>query len=140
MSHSDIFLWLLAQWSCPVWIFVYHITGAHNQYHCNTSMRNTVTHQQHPNGTALRTRGFLKRKPKKVFLNSRSAKKTTCGSYVQPWLVALGGWWLVAIGGWQLATGGWWRLAVSSWSPLAVGGWRLVAVDGWRLVVPWGGP
>ena len=71
-------------------------------------------------------------------------KKTACNSYVQPSLVAIGGWWLVAIGGWWLATGGWWRLVVGDWWLVAVGcGWRLavgrrwwLAVGGgWRLVV-----
>jgi hypothetical protein len=60
-----------------------------------------------------------------VFRNGSLQNKTACTSYVEPWLVAVGGWWLVAVGG---------------WSPMAVGGWRLVAVAGWRLVVPGGGP
>ena len=63
-------------------------------------------------------------------------KKTTCSSYVQPWLVAIGCWRLVAISGWQLAVGGgWWRLAVGDWWLLAVGsGWRFAAVGGGRLL------
>ena len=80
------------------------------------------------------------------------SKTTACSSYVQPWLVAIGGWrlveiagWRLAVGGWrrlaavggswQLVMGGWWRLAaVDSWQLVAVGGWRrLVAVGGWRL-------
>ena len=77
---------------------------------------------------------------KKLFRNMVFSKMTACSSYVQPWLVAIGGWrlvdiagwWLAAVGGnWQLVMGGWWRLA-------AVDSWRL-AVGGWRLVVPWGG-
>ena len=44
------------------------------------------------------------------------SKTTACSSYVQPWLVAIGGWRLVEIAGWQLAVGGWRRLAaVGSW-------------------------
>ena len=98
-------------------------------------------------------RTFLNRKEKKTFCTSDDArqrwlaggslrekqkkkksvpvhsfpKKTACSSYVQPWLVA--------VGGWQLATGGWWWLVVVG------GGWRrLVVGGGWPLVVPWGGP
>ena len=42
-------------------------------------------------------------------------KKTACCSYVQPWLVVIGGWRL-ATGGWRLvAVGGWWRLMVDGW-------------------------
>ena len=69
-------------------------------------------------------------------------KKTARSSYVQPWLVAIGGWRLVAIGGWRLvAVGGWWRLVVGrGWWLVAVGGWRLAVGGGWRLAVPWGGP
>ena len=56
---------------------------------------------------------------KKVFLNGSFSKKAACSSYVEPWLVAVGGWrQLVAVGS----------------------GWRLVAAGGWRLVAPWGGP
>ena len=105
--------------------------------------------------------GSLRGTEKNVFPKRQFCKKTACSSYVQPWLVAIGGLRLVAIGSWRLATGGWWRLVVVGggwwlviggwwrlavvggwrWSPLAVGGgWRLVAVGGWRLVVPWGGP
>ena len=66
----------------------------------------------------LPTRGALKRdrKKKKGVPQHSFPKKTACSSYVQPWLVSVGGWRLVAIGGWQLAAGGWWWLA-------AVGGW-----------------
>ena len=89
-----------------------------------------------------------KERKKSVPLHS-FPKKTASSSYVQPWLVAGGGWRLVAIGGWQLATGGWRRLVVGDWWLVAVGSgwrlavgrrWRLAAVGGWRLVVPWGGP
>ena len=95
----------------------------------------------------------------------QNCKKTACSSYVQPWLVAIGGWqlavvgdwqlavsggwwWLAAVGGWRLVVGGGWWLAAGGWC-LAVGGgwwltggdsWRLVAVGGWWLVVPGGGP
>ena len=67
---------------------------------------------------------------------------TACSSYVQPWLVAIGGWQLVEIAGWRLAVGGWRRLAAVGgslhlvmacwWRLEAVHGWRLIAVDGWR--------
>ena len=75
-------------------------------------------------------------------------KKTARSSYVQPWLMAIGGrrlavggsWWqLVAVGGRWLVIGRHWRLVVGGWR-LAVGGsWRLVEVGGWRLVVSGGG-
>ena len=42
---------------------------------------------------------------RKEFQNC-SCKKTACSSYVEPWLVA--------IGGWRLAVGGDWWLAVGS--------------------------
>ena len=67
-----------------------------------------------------------------------------CSSYVQPWLVVIGGrrlvvgnWRLVAVGGgWQrLVVGDWWLVAVGSgWRSAVGGGWWL-AVGGWRLVV-----
>ena len=41
------------------------------------------------------------------------SKTTVCSSYVQSWLVAIGGWRLVEIG---------WRLAVGGWRQLAAGG------------------
>ena len=65
------------------------------------------------------------------------SKTTACSSYVQPWLVAIGGWRLVEIAGWRLAVGGWRRLAAvgSSWQLVMGGWWRLVAVGGWRLAV-----
>ena len=76
---------------------------------------------------------------KNVFRNGSFAKKTACSSYVQPWLVAIGGWQLVAVDGgcWQLVVGDWWLVVVGSGWRLAVGRcWRLVAVDGsWWLVV-----
>ena len=81
---------------------------------------------------------------KKLFRNMVFSKTTACSSYVQPWLVAIGGWRLVEIGGCRLAVGGWrrlvavgssWQLVMGGWRRLAaVDGWRLVAVGGWRLV------
>ena len=77
---------------------------------------------------------------KKLFRNMVFSKTTAC-RYVQPWLVAIGGWRLVEIAGWRLAAvggswqlvmGGWWRLAaVDGWRLAVGGGWRLVAVGGW---------
>ena len=53
---------------------------------------------------------------KKLFRYMVFSKTTVCSSYVQPWLVAIGGWRLVEIAGWRLAVGGWRRLAaVGSW-------------------------
>ena len=63
----------------------------------------------------LHTRVVLNGK-KKLLWNMVFSKTTACSSYVQPWLVAIGGWRLVEIAGWRLAVGGWWRLA-------AVGNW-----------------
>ena len=63
------------------------------------------------------------------------SKTTACSSYVQPWLVAIGGWRLVEIAGWRLAVGGWWLAVVGgSWQLVMGGWWRLAAVDSWRLV------
>ena len=45
------------------------------------------------------TKGVLKEGKKKSVAEREFCKKTACSSYVQPWLVALGGWRLVAIGG-----------------------------------------
>ena len=62
-------------------------------------------------------------------------KKTACRSYVQPWLVTIGGgWWRLVVvgGGWWLVIDGWWQLAV-------VGSWRLVAAGGWRRLAVVGG-
>ena len=72
---------------------------------------------------------------KKLFQNMVFSKTTACSSYVQPWLVAIGGWRLVEIAGWRLAVGGWRRLAAvgGSWQLVMGGWWRLAAVDGWRL-------
>ena len=72
---------------------------------------------------------------KKVFQNMVFSKTTVCSSYVQPWLVVIGGWWLVEIAGWRLVVGGWRRLAAvgGSWQLVMGGWWRLAAVDGWRL-------
>ena len=77
---------------------------------------------------------------KKLFQYMVFSKMTACSSYVQPWLVAIGGWRLVEIAGWELVIGGSWRLAaVDGWWLVAVGGWRRLAVGGsWRLAV--GGP
>ena len=69
-------------------------------------------------------------------------KKTACSSYVQPWLVAIGGWRLVAIGGW-LAVGDWRLVAVGAgWWWVIGGWWRLAVVGGWWSLgaVPKGGP
>ena len=66
---------------------------------------------------------------KKLFWYMVFSKTTACSSYVQPWLVAVGGWRLVEIAGWRLAVGGWWLAAVGgSWRQLAVG-------DGWLVAV-----
>ena len=75
---------------------------------------------------------------KKLFRYMVFSKTTACSSYVQPWLVAIGGWWLVEIAGWRLAVGGWRRLAAvgGSWQLVMGGWWRLAAVGGWwRLAV-----
>ena len=69
------------------------------------------------------------------------SKTTACSSYVQPWLVAIGGWRLVEIAGWRLAAvgGGWRQLAVGDgWLVAVDSGWRLAVAGGWRLAV--GGP
>ena len=75
-----------------------------------------------------------------MFRNMAFSKTSACSSYVQPWLVVIGGWRLVKIAGWRLAVGGWRRLAaVDGWRLVAVGGWWRLAVGGrWRLAV--GGP
>ena len=72
----------------------------------------------------------------KLFRYMVFSKTTACSSYVQPWLVAIGGWRLVEIAGWRLAVGSWRRLAAvgGSWQLVMGGWWRLAAVDGWRLV------
>ena len=76
---------------------------------------------------------------KKSVPERQFCKKTACSSYVQPWLVAVGGWRLVAIAGWRLAVGGWRLVAAGGWRRLAVGGWWRFAVGGgWWLAV--GGP
>ena len=81
-------------------------------------------------------RAVLNRKKKNLFRNMVFSKTTACSSYVQPWLVEIGGWRLVEIAGWQLAVGGWRRLAAvgGSWQLVMGGWWRLAAVDGWWLV------
>ena len=81
-------------------------------------------------------RAVLNGKEKKLFRNMVFSKTTACSSYVQPWLVAIGGWRLVEIAGWRLAISGWrWLAAVGgSWQLVMGGWWRLAAVDGWRLV------
>ena len=73
---------------------------------------------------------------KKLFQSMVFSKTTACSSYVQPWLVAIGGSRLVEIAGWRLAVGGWRRLAAvgGSWQLVMGGWWRLAVVDGWRLV------
>ena len=95
-------------------------------------------------------RAVLTREKKNSVPKWQFCKKTACSSYVQPWLVAIGGWRMVAVGGCWWVIGGWWRLAVvggwrlvgaGGWWRLAVGGgWRLVAVGGWLWVVSGGGP
>ena len=96
--------------------------------------------------------GGSRREGRKNCSYTKFSQKDSCSSYVQPWLVAVGGGWRLVVvgGGWWLVTGGWWRLAVvGGWSPLAVGGgwwlavgggWCLAAVGGWLLVVPRGSP
>ena len=108
-------------------------------------MSNTWLH----NGSVARAvlKGEKKSVPKQF------CKKTACSSYVQPWLVAIGGWRLVAVGGgwrrfgWRLVVGGWWLAAGGWWRLAAVGDWQLVVGGGWRLAVggsrrlavaPWG--
>ena len=62
-------------------------------------------------------RAVLKRE-KNLLRNMVFSKTTACSSYVQPWLVAIGGWWRLPVGGWRLAAvGGSWRqlAAVGSW-------------------------
>ena len=97
-------------------------------------------------------RAVLNGTKKKLFRYMVFSKMTACSSYVQPWLVAIGGWRLVEIAGWRLAVGGWRRLAAvdgrrlvvvggcgSRLAVVAVGGWWRLAVGGsWRLAV--GGP
>ena len=81
-------------------------------------------------------RSLTEKKEKKLFRDMVFSKTTACSSYVQPWLVAIGGWRLVEIAGWRLAVGGWWQLAAvgGSWQLVMGGWWRLAPVDGWRLV------
>ena len=68
------------------------------------------------------TRAVLKREKKRC-PKRQFCKKTVCSSYVQSWLMAIGGWRLVAIGSWsRLAVGGGWQLAVGGGWRLAVGG------------------
>ena len=62
-----------------------------------------------PTPHRLRThnvRGVLK--GKKSVPERQFCKKTARSSYVQPWLVAIGGWWRLAVGG------GWWLVAIGS--------------------------
>ena len=82
----------------------------------------------------------LNEKKNKLFRYMVFSKTTACSSYVQPWLVEIGGWrlaagedWRLAVGGsWQLVMGGWWRLAaVDGWRLEAVGSWWQLAVSGW---------
>ena len=67
---------------------------------------------------------------KQVFQNGSVAKDLVLYSYVQPWLVAIGGWLLVAVGGSsrRLVVGDWWLVVVGS-------GWRLAVGRRWRLAV-----
>ena len=106
-----------------------------------------MKHQSHlllalPDSEGSKIRGVLKREKKRV-PERQFCEKTACSSYVQPWLVAVGGWRVVAIGSWRLATGGWWRLVVvggDGW--LVIGGWCRLVVGGWWSLgaVPKGGP
>ena len=64
----------------------------------------------------------LTEREKKLFRYMVFSKMTAFSSYVQPWLVAIGGWRLVEIAGWRLAAVG------GSWRQLAVGDGLLVAV------------
>ena len=85
---------------------------------------------------AFDTGGVLKREKKSV-PERQFCKRTACSSYVQPLLVAIGGWWLV-VGDWRLMAvgGGWWRVVVGDWWLVAVGsGWRLAVGRRWRLAV-----
>ena len=74
---------------------------------------------------------------RKLFRNMVVSKTTACSPYVQPSLVAIGGWRLVEIAGWRLAVGGWRRLAAvgGGWQLVMGGWWQLAAVDSWRLAV-----
>ena len=110
---------------------------------CRPSRENGVarlaTVNRQPSRTPPPSRGVLNGKKKSV-PEPVFPKKPAGTPYVQPWLVA--------VGGWQLATGGWWRLvvvgggwwlAVGGWRRLAVvGSWRLVAAGGWRRLVAGG--
>ena len=90
----------------------------------------------------------LKREKKSV-PEWQFCKKTACSSYIQPWLVAIGGWqlatgvwWRLVVvgGGWWLVIGGSWRLAVvGGWRLVAAGSWQRLAVGGWRRLVVGGG-
>ena len=40
------------------------------------------------------------REGKKSVPERQCCTKTACSSYVQPWLVAVGGWWRLVVGGW----------------------------------------
>ena len=126
----------------------------HFQAFCLRGSLGTVVRGQSHTGALCgrdRTRGtsitwssaggsFREKRKKSVPIHS-FPKKTACSSYVQPWLVAVGGWRLVAVGGWRLvAVGGWRLVAVGGWQSanwrLVVGDWWLVAVgSGWRLAV-----
>ena len=101
------------------------------------------------------SRAVLKGEKKQKCSKTAVLWRDPCSSYVQPWLVAVGGWWQWVAGGWRLvdwrlAVGGWWRLAAVGGCRLVVGGgwwlavrgsWQRLAVGGgWRLANPAGGP
>ena len=56
---------------------------------------------------------------KNLFRNMVFSKTTACSSFVQPWLVAIGGWRLVGVAGCRLAVGGWRRLAAVGSCPFS---------------------
>ena len=103
-------------------------------------------HRTQTDGLGCAGRSLRGRKTKSV-PERQFCKKTACSSYVQPWLMAIGGWRLATGGGWWLVVGGWWLIAVGSGLRLAVGrrwrgGWRRLVVGGWWSLgaVPKGGP
>ena len=120
----------------------------HPQPQTTENMWTSNTQKKELPNSIVPNRRFLKRGKKSV-PERQFCTNTVCSSYVQPWLVAIGGWrlatggwWRLVVvgGGWWLVNGGWWRLAVvGHWRLVAARGWRLVAAGGWWLVVPWGG-
>ena len=142
----------------PLWNSAIHRGGGGGiiaQYVCQGVLRGVRTCGQWntrtggPDHRVWHTGGSLRGKEKTSVRERQFCKKTACSSYIQPWLVAIGGWRLVATGDWRLAVGdwrlvvvdgGWRRLVVDDWWLVAVGSgwwlavgrrWRLVAVGGW---------